>query len=210
MLWMYAVSALCLLVCLPFFMHYKAALRYRLAAVYKSLGTLYAAIFALIAAIRLDPHCWICFSALFLHSIADYLMEFNLYFGAGFFLAGHVCYICFFTSLFPVSSLHLIAALVLLGAIAFLFWRWRNSIGKRMSLMAVYGAILAVTCACAISGLSSHSLQGQMTAAGGALFYISDIMLFARLLFSASRSVDWAVMIAYYAAQLLIGASCLV
>ncbi len=207
---MYAVSALCLLVCLPFFMHYKAALRYRLAASYKSLGTLCAATMALIAAIRLDPHCWICFSALFLHTIADYLMEFSLYFGAGFFLAGHICYICFFTALFPVSSLHLIAALVLLGAVVFLFWRWRNHIGNRMSLFAVYGSILAVTCACAIAGLSSHTLQGQMIAAGGALFFISDVMLFARLLFSASRSVDWAVMIAYYAAQLLIGASCLV
>ena len=49
-----------------------------------------------------------------------------------------------------------------------------------------------------------------LIAAGGALFYISDAMLFARLLFSASHSVDWAIMITYYAAQLLFGLSCIV
>ena len=198
MLWMYAVSALCLLICLPFFMHYKQALRYKLAAAYKSLGTLCAASFSLIAAIRLDPHCWICFAALLLHAVADYLLEFSLYLGAGIFLAGHICYICFFTRLFPVSSLHLIAALVLIGIIFFLLWRWRKPIGKRMPLFAVYGGILAITCACAIAGLSSHTLQGQMIAAAGALFFISDAILLAKLLFSASRSVDWAIMITYY------------
>ena len=206
---MYAVSALCLLVCLPFFMYYKKSLHDHLAASFKMLGTLCAASLALIAAIRLDPRCWICFSALLLHAVADYILEFNLYLGTGFFLAGHICYIGFFTVLFPVSALHLIASLVLLGTGAVLFWRWRKPIGKRMPLFAVYGCILAVTCACAIAGLSGHTLRGQMIAAGGALFFISDAMLLARLLFSASRSVDWAIMITYYAAQLLIGASCL-
>ena len=142
MLWMYAVSALCLLVCLPFFMYYKKALHYKLAASFKMLGTLCAAILALIAAIRLDPRCWICFSALILHAVADYILEFNLYIGTGFFLVGHICYICFFTVFFPVCALHLIAALVLLGAVAVLCWRWRKQIGKRMPLFAVYGSVL--------------------------------------------------------------------
>lgn len=210
MLWMYAVCALTLFVCLPFFMHYKKALRYRLASSFKVLGTLGAACFALIAALRLDPRCWVCFAALMLHAAADWMLEFNLFWGEGFFLAGHVCYIAFFTNLFPVSAVHLIAAVCLLGITAFLFWRWRKAIGSRILPFAVYAAVLSLTTACAIGGLSAHTLQGQLIALGGALFFISDAFVLCRLLFPTGRSADWTVMILYYAAQLLIGASCLV
>ena len=161
MLWMYAVCALTLLVCLPFFMHYKKALRYKLAASFKTLGTLCASSLALTAALRLDPHYWICFAALFLHAIADFLLEFNLYWGEGFFLAGHICYIAFFTRLFPVASVHLIIAICLLAVIGYLFWRWRKTIGDRMLPFSVYAAVLAVTTACAIGCLSGNTLQGQ-------------------------------------------------
>ncbi len=75
---------------------------------------------------------------------------------------------------------------------------------------ALYAVILSVTTACAIGGLSGHTLQGQLIALGGALFYISDAFVLGRLLFTADRSVDWAVMILYYAAQLLFGISCLI
>ena len=207
--WMYAVSALCLLICLPLFMHYKSVMRYRLAASYKTLGTLCAACLALTAALRLDEHCWICFAALLIHAAADYMLEFSLYLGIGLFLIGHICYIGFFSILFPLSVVHLVAVLCLLGIAAFLFWRWRTQIGKRMLLFVVYGAVLSLMCAFAIAGLTGHTLQGQMTAAAGALFFLSDAMLLARLLFSSSRSVDWAIMITYYCAQLLFGMSCL-
>ena len=191
-------------------MHYKQLLRYHLAASYKTLGTLCAASLALIAALRLEPHCWICFMALLIDSAADYLLEFNFYLGAGFFLAGHICYISYFSSFLPVSATLLIVCLCLLAIIAFLLWRWRALIGKRMLLFAVYGAVLAVSCSFAISGIAAHTLQGQLLAIGGALFFISDAMLLGRLLFTATHAVDWAIMITYYAAQLLIGASCLV
>ena len=180
-----------------------------LAASFKALGTLCAASLSLTAALRLDQHCWICFTALFLHAVADYILEFSLYLGTGFFMAGHLCYICYFATLFPVSSLHLISSLVLTGILAVLFCRWRNPIGKKMPMFAVYGITLSLSCAFAISAFSGFSLEGCMIAAGGALFFISDIMLFARLLFSASRAVDWAIMITYYCAQLLFGMSCL-
>jgi len=210
MLWMYAVCALTLLICLPFFMHYKKAMHYKLASAFKTLGTLGAASFALTAALRLDPRCWVCFAALMLHAAADYLLEFNLFWGEGFFLAGHICYIAFFTKLFPVSAIHLIALVCLLGLNAFTFWRWRKAIGKRMLPFAVYGVILSVAMACAIGCLSGHVLQGQLIALGGALFFISDAFVLGRLLFGADRSVDWTVMILYYSAQLLIGISCLI
>ena len=209
MLWIYAVPALCLFVCLPFFLHYKQKLRYRLAAAYKTAGTLCAAVPALIAAIRLDPQCWICFAALLVHAAADYLLEFNFYLGTGLFLAGHICYIGFFSALFPVSATHLIAVLCLLGIIAFLLWRWRVPAGRQIPLFIVYGVILSVSCGFAIAGLTAFTLRGQMIAAGGALFFISDAILLARMLFSASHAVDWAIMITYYAAQLLFGISCL-
>ena len=209
MLWIFAVCAISLLVCLPFYMYYKKSLKLRLAVAFKMLGTLCAAGLALTASIRLDQQYWICFIALMLHSVADVVLEFNLYLGAGFFLCGHICYICFFTKLFPVTGVHLIISLCLLGIVAFLFWRWRKDIGKRMPLFAVYGAVLAVTCAFALSGFTGHTLQGILIAAGGALFYLSDGLLLGRLLFTATRSVDWMIMITYYAAQLLIGMSCL-
>ncbi len=210
MLWIYGLSALCLLVCLPMFMIYKQKLRYRLAAAYKTAGTLCAAGMALIAAIRLDPQCWICCAGLTIYAAADCLMEFHLYWGAGFFVAGHVCMIAFFTRLYPVTGVHLICALCLLGIAAFLLYRWRKPIGKQMSLFAVYSAVLAVMSACAVAGLTAQTLQGQLIAVGGALFFLSDVLLCARILFRATRSVEWFIMILYYGALLCIGISCLV
>lgn len=212
MLWIAGVCALCMLVCLPLFMHYKHhALRYKLAAAFKTCGTLCAAVLALTAALRLDPHCWICFAALMLHAVADYILEFNLWAGAGFFLAGHICYIAFFTSLFPPTSLHLICAVCLLAIMVYMFFfRWRKQIGKHIPLFAVYGAALCLMCACAIGCFSGHTLQGQLIAVGGALFFLSDTMIFCRTLFSTGPRIDWAIMITYYAAQLLFGISCLI
>ena len=210
MLWIAGVCALCMLVCLPFFLYYKKSLRYKLAAAFKVCGTLCAASFALIAAIRLDPRCWICFAALMLHATADYFLEFNIWLGAGFFLAGHICYIAFFTSFFPPTVVHLICAVCFLGLITYLFvFRWRKQVGKRLPAFMVYGSALSLMCACAIGCLTGHTLQGQLIAIGGALFFLSDSMICGRLLFSAGRAVDWAIMITYYAAQLLFGISCL-
>ncbi len=209
MLWSAGAAVLCLFICLPFFFRYKQALRYRLAACYKSVGTLCAAALALTAAIRLDPRCWICFSGVLLHAAADWFLEFNLYLGGGFFIAGHICYIAFFTNLFPPSALHLICVVCLLAITAFMFWRWRKQIGKQIVFFSVYGAVLSVMSGCAIAGLSGHTLQGQLIAAGGVLFFISDAIICARMLFRADRTVDWAIMITYYCAQLLFGFSCL-
>ena len=212
MLWTAGVCALCMLVCLPFFQHYKHhTQRYQLAAAYKACGTLCAAVLALTAALRLDPRCWICFSALVFHAAADYLLEFSLWLGAGAFLAGHICYIAFFTTLFPPASVHLICAVFLLSVMAYLFFfRWRKQIGKHLPLFVVYGSVLCLMCACAVGSLAGHTLRGQLIAIGGALFFLSDTMICSRILFSAGRAADWAIMITYYAAQLLIGASCLV
>lgn len=210
MIWMYAVAALCLFVCLPFYMHYKRTPNDKLAHGFKVMGTLCAVSFALIAALRLDPRCWVLFAGMMLHAIADWLLEYNLYWGGGFFLAGHICYIAYFLNLFPVSMIHLIALVCLVAVCVFLFIRWRKPIGINFRFFGIYAALLCITTACAIGGLSVMTTQGVMIAMGGAFFFLSDLLILGRLLFSADRSVDWAIMILYYLAQLLIGASCLV
>ena len=43
------------------------------------------------------------------------------------------------------AGFHLIAALCLLGIIAFLLWLWRVPVGKRMPLFIVYGVVLAIS-----------------------------------------------------------------
>lgn len=209
MLWAAGVSALCLLVCLPLCMHYRSKLQYGLAVCFKLLGTLCAASMVLIAACRLDQRCWILFGGMMLHAAADVLLEYSLPLGAGFFLGGHICYICFFTGLFPVSSVHLICALCLLAICAFFFYRMRSAIGKRMPLFAVYGGVLSIMSACALGGFTGQSLQGILIAAGGALFFISDAMIFRRTLVPCGKGTDWFVLITYYSAQLLFAVSCL-
>ncbi len=202
--------ALCLLVCLPLFMYYKRSLRLPLASLYKSTGTLCALIPALVAAIRLDPRCYICVAALALHAVADYALEFHTFLGAGFFIAGHVCYIAFFLQLFPVSVIHLVCLAALLGMLGFVFYRYREKLGKQLGPFAVYGAVLCAMCSCAVGCMSSFSLHGILIAAGGALFFISDYILLHRTLYPAGIAVSWIIMITYYSAQLLIGISCLV
>ena len=208
MLLMIGAPVLCLLICLPLYMYYKKS-HLRLAVLYKSTGTLCALIPALVAAVRLDPRCYICVAALVIYAVADYLLEYNIYIGAGFFIAGHVCYIAFFLQLFPVSAIHLVCLVCLFAVLAFVLYRNRKEIGKQMLPFSVYGGVLCVMTACAVGCMASFTLQGIFIAAGGALFFISDSILLHRALYPAGKSVSWVIMITYYAAQLLIGISCL-
>ena len=209
MLWMAGLSALALLICLPLFLHYKRALRLPLAVCFKGLGTLCAFVLALIAAVKLDPRCYVCSLALLIHVAADIVLEFSFLVGGWLFLAGHLCYIAFFLSLVPVSAMHLICVLLLLGFSALFFWRWRKNIGKQLPVFALYAAVLSVMCACALGCFASNTLSGILIACGGALFFFSDSMLLRRLLFPSSRAMDWIIMFTYYAAQLLFGIACL-
>ena len=209
MIWKIGIPALCLLVCLPLFMYYKKNLHYGLAAMFKSCGTLCALVPALVAAIRLDPRCWVCVVALFLHAVADYLLEFNLLLGAGFFVAGHICYIAFFTSVFSVSMLQLICLVCLLVFSGVMLWRWRSQIGKKFPLAATYCAVLCIMSACALGCFSAASTQGIMIACGGALFFISDSFICRRLITGPTQRMNLIIMLTYYVAQLLFGFSCL-
>ena len=209
MIWIAGLCVVCFGSCLPLFLFYKKSLRLHLAAAYKSLGTLCAFLPALIAAIRLDPACWICAAALLLYAVADYFLEFQFMLGAGFFLAGHVCSVAFFLRQAPVSAVHLVCLLLLGATSVYVFYRWRKPVSKQMPLFAVYVASLVLMCVCAIGCFPAHGVAGILIAAGGALFYISDFFLFRRLLFPTDRIVNWIIMITYYAALMLFGTSCL-
>jgi len=210
MILMIGASVLSLCVCLPLFMYYRKAMRYALGALFKSLSTVCALIPALVAALRLDSQCWFCAVALAFCVIADFLLEFSLYAGAGCFIAGHLMYISFFLRLYPFSVTHVVCLAVLLLFMAGLFWRWRSRMGQKLSFFIVYGLVLCVMTACAVAGgMTAYTLQGTLIALGGALFYVSDVMVCRNLLFPGGRHLPWLTMAVYESAQLLLGISCL-
>ena len=164
----------------------------------------------LVAAIKLDPRCWIFLVGMLFHTAADIVLEFHFQIGAGLFLAGHIAYIVFFTRLWPVGFPHLICFAILMAFIAILLYQWRKPVGKQMPLFILYAVVLSAMCACAVAGgFSAHTTSGILMALGGALFLVSDVILFRKILFPSPRSMEWFVMITYYAAQLLFGAACM-
>ncbi len=209
-LWLIAgCAALCLCICLPMFLHYKK-IRLELAACFKSIGTACAMIMALIASIKLDPRCWVCFAGLAVHSVADALLEYHFLIGMGTFICGHILYIAFFTGLFSFSAPVLICFLILAVLLVLLLYRFRKNAGKSLLPCAVYASVLCAMAACGIGGgISSHTVQGAMIALGAFLFVISDSLIFRSLLFPAEGRMNKLIMITYYCSQLLIGASCL-
>ena len=191
------------------FIHYKRALHPVLAASYKTAGTLCGFSAALVAAIRLDPRCWICAAALLIYAAADYVLEFSFMLGAGLFLAGHICNISFFLNLVPVSLFHLVCLLMLAGFSLLVLWRWRRQAGKQAALFLLYGLSMIIMSVSAIGCFSSNTLSGILIACGGALFYVSDMFLLKRIFSPAVRAFDWIVMITYYSSVLLFGIACL-
>ena len=209
MIWIAGACFVCLCVCLPLYLHFRYKDHLHLASCYKSAGTLCAVMFALVASIRLNPSCYVCAAGLLIHAVADYVLEFNFMAGAGLFLAGHICFIAFFLRLVPVALPHGIILLLLLGFMAFIYYHWRKQIGKQLKPLIVYGVGLSIMCSCAVGCFTLWSLPGILIACGGALFFLSDSLLLRRLLFLSGKALDWAIMITYYAAQLLFGIACL-
>ena len=209
MIWTIGAFAVCLCICLPLYIYYKRTLHLHLACCYKSLGTLCCFLMALIAAVRLDPRCWMCVVAILIYAAADYVLEFNFIFGAGIFLAGHICNIAFFLNLSPLSTVHFVAVLVLGGTALFVCYRWRKPIGKQMASFLVYGVSLVLMASCAFGCFMLNTAMGILIACGGALFFVSDIVLLRRVLFPSGNLIDWFIMITYYSSVLLFGLSCL-
>jgi len=205
-IWTAGACAVCLCICMPLYMYYKHQTAHlHLACCYKVLGTLCAFLMALIAAVRLDPRCWILAAGLLFYTAADYTLEFNFTLGAGLFLAGHVINIPFFLNLAPPSAVHLVSLLILGGMGCFVFYSWRKAIGKQMKFFIVYGVSLLLMVVCAVGCFMMNSLMGILIAAGGMMFYLSDFFLMRRILFPAGRLISWVIMTTYYSALLLFG-----
>ncbi len=209
MLFAAGCAALCLLVCLPLYLHYKP-IQFSLAMCFKVLGTVCALVPALIAALKLSPVCWVCVAALTFHAVADWLLEVHFLSGMGCFLLGHLCYLCFFLTRFPVSVAHLICLLALLALLIFALWKFHDRIGKNVLPFTVYGVVLSAMCASGLAGgCGAFTLSGLLTALGAALFTFSDSLIFYALTHPESRRMNRLIMLTYYLAQLLLGTSCL-
>ena len=200
---------LCLGICLPLFLYYKLR-KPLLGAGFKSLGTVCAMLPALSAAVKLNPVYWIFTAALFLHAIADYLLECWFLGGMGVFLLGHLCYIFGFLQLFPFTPAHAVLLVCFSAGMGYLLWKKQTLLGKNILPIAVYSLILAVMSSFGIAGgLASYSIQGILIAAGAVLFPVSDLFIFRSLINPQLPRHDLLIMITYYSAQLLFGLSCL-
>ncbi len=205
----FGAAAVCFGICLPLYMRYRS-FRLPLAAAFKSLGSLCAMVPALIAALKLNPLCWVLVGALALYAAADAVLEFKFLPGMGCFLLGHVCSIAFLVSLFPPSLSHLICLLVLLVGFGFLLWKNRKAAGKSIPAFVFYGLVLGVMVSCGIAGGgSSYSTQGLLIAFGAALFAFSDGLLFNSLFHATGKETTWIIMITYELSLLLLGSACL-
>ncbi len=200
---------LCFGICLPLFLYYKLR-KPLLGAGFKALGTVCAMLPALSAALKLNPVCWLLTAALFLHAVADYLLEIWFPGGMGFFLLGHLCYIFGFLQLFPFTPAHAVLWVCYAACLVYLLWKKRSMIEKNMLPLVVYSLVLAGMSAFGIAGgIASYSLQGILVAAGAVLFPISDLLIFRSLIHPHLPRRNGCIMIIYYAAQLLFGLSCL-
>lgn len=202
-------TVISLAVCLPLFLHYKP-IRLPLAVSFKALGTLCALVPALIAALRLDTIYWFFAAAIFIHTIADVLLEYWFEAGLGAFLLGHILYLSAFLKLFPLSAAHLILLVCFLAGLGYVFFRHRSLLGKHLVPFSVYALALCLMASCGIAGGTTvFSRKGLMIAFGSALFLFSDCMILRRLLWPSRGKADFLILLTYYLSQLLLGGSCL-
>lgn len=211
MIWIIvACAALSIGVCLPLFLRYKV-IRPGWSLVYKALGTACALIPAISGAVPLGESAWFCVAALILCVMGDVFIDMHFFLGAGFFLLGHICYIAWFYSCIGLTSTLAVVLASLLAAGAGILWIFREEIGKKQLLpFVVYLLFLSGSTSFAISfGLSAARLDGLLSLSGGILFFVSDLMLFYRTLRPAPKWFGGALMVLYYAAQVLLGSGCM-
>ncbi len=202
-------AVVCLLICLPLYQHYKP-LRLSLAVCFKALGTLCALVPALISALKLDPVSWVCVAALALHTVGDVVLEYSFIIGAGFFLLGHICYLSLFLTWFPLTAAMPVCLVILLGGLAFILYKSKTVIGKAMVPCVLYGIVISSAAALGIAGGSTAAtVRGLLAALGMALFVFSDGLIFRSLVRPLLPRPNLTIMMTYYLAQLLLGASCL-
>jgi uncharacterized membrane protein YhhN len=131
--------------------------------------------------------------------------------GLASFLAAHACYTAAFAPLGRWDAGAWLAALPLLVAAAvFLRWLWPH-LGRVRRAVVVYAVVIVAMAWRALAAAAVAPAAGTASALAGALlFMVSDGLLATDRFARPFRSAGAAVMITYYAAQLLIAASALV
>ncbi|MCQ2458428.1 MAG: lysoplasmalogenase [Clostridia bacterium] len=202
-------ALVCLCVCLPMFLTYKPVNR-PFGAVFKTLGSLCATIPAFIAAVKLDEHAWICVIALLLCCVADFLLEVVFPAGMGCFGCAHIVFTAWYITAAGFTLPHLICIICLMLIGAYVIYKWRAKIGRYIPAFALYCILLCVMAGSGIAGgLALYNITGWLTAAGAALFALSDAMVCRKLFFTESNRFNAVTMIIYYSALLCISSACL-
>lgn len=208
-------SVLCLGVCLPMYRrNFKEHTVF--ATIFKSLGTLCAMTLALVAAIKLEPRAYVCAGAILICSVSDFILNFNFTLGMLTFIIGHFGLAAWFlimnlTAAPVISAMHIICFIGFCLISFFIIYKWRKMTDKKnLPSYAIYAAMLSAMTACAVAGGSGlHSTAGIICAIGGGMFYISNVMAFRTTFGQRCEAYETALMVIYYCAQLLFGASCL-
>lgn len=166
--------------------------------------TLIAALLALAGALRsgLGAHCLIALG-IAVCALADVALEKRFVMGMAIFALGHLCYIAAFLLLAPPGPPSLAAFAALGLTIALLAPRLGRRLGQPLPPFVLYALIISAMLALALA-------QRPLAALGALLFFISDSLLFSRLLRpKAGPLSDDLVILSYYAAQYLLALSTL-
>lgn len=172
----------------------------------KGFATLCPAVLCLIAAVQggSAPASWTA-AGLWMCLNADVLLDLWFYWGMGAFALGHGLYIIAFLQAAPFHWSSFLFFPALAGVLAFLFYTWRDKVGRRLAPFAAYGLILcAMTCLALPLSYTMAPLRGWLLAAGASFFALSDGLLCRNILMGASRGQRMFSLYVYYLGQFLL------
>lgn len=156
------------------------------------------------------PHaCWML-SGLILCLAGDIVLGIHFIAGGGLFLAGHVCYVISLLGRQPLTPVHGILFLAILGLlVAFLsLFRSRMPDQRLFPAVCIYAAALAALTTAALPlPFTAGNPQNWLAALGAILFVVSDMTLCDNMLNRRPRRNEYISLGIYYAAQFLLGAS---
>ncbi len=207
--WLAAAAAVVMLgILTPWYLKLKQGPRRTLSAVIKGTCTLVAAGLCLAGCLREGGIAgWWLLAGLCLCLAGDVLIIYHFLGGMGAFLLGHLAYIAAFLCRAPFFAGSIPVFIGVCGLIILLFWRAIPTLGKAWPAYAVYAAVLAAMLSIAAMLPAAPGAWAWMTAAGAALFAVSDLLLARNLLKKPGPFADWLSLTCYYAGQLLLALS---
>lgn len=210
MLFSLGCGAISLLVCLPLSLYYEKRDRI-LGACFRLLGTVCALVPALISAVKLQDISWFCAFAILFFAAGDFLMLFRSDLGATCYGIAVPLLLVYVWKLVPVGITHLLLILMFAALSAFLFFRFRKEIQKRLIPLLIYDGLLCLLCGSALAGgMSLFSVSGWSLAAGGIGMFLSQVFLFLYAFTKAGSPFAVLQRATFYVALLCFGLSGLI